>query len=110
MYSRNSARGNSPSISASRVDSPARSGEPAGESTLEALIEGLFPRALFLEYIRNCVAFEEDRAGRIEKKVAGYHQFRALRTTTSAVADALRPAGDGRGGVVWHTQGSGKSF
>jgi type I restriction enzyme R subunit len=88
---------------------PAEGGAP----TLEALIRGLFePRAL-LEYLRTCVAFEEDERGNIAKKIAGYHQFRAVRKARASVLEHLRPPsgkGDGRGGVIWHTQGSGKSL
>ena len=53
---------------------------------------------------------EDDRSGAIIKKVAGYHQFRAVRKARASVKAALKPAGDGRGGVIWHTQGSGKSL
>ncbi len=87
--------------------------EGGGAPTLEALIRGLFePRAL-LDYLRHCVAFEEDERGEIAKKIAGYHQFRALRKARTSVLASLRPPsgdGDGRGGVIWHTQGSGKSL
>jgi type I restriction enzyme, R subunit len=84
-----------------------------GKPTLEALIRGLFEPALLTDYLRTCVTFEEDERGRIAKKIAGYHQFRAIRKTRSSVLAAIRPPlgnGDGRGGVVWHTQGSGKSL
>ena len=81
-----------------------------GAPTLEALIRGLFePRAL-LDYLRTCVAFEEDERGEIVKKIAGYHQFRAVRKARASVLAHLKPEGDGRGGVIWHTQGSGKSL
>ncbi|MEZ6243377.1 MAG: type I restriction endonuclease subunit R [Phycisphaerales bacterium] len=84
-----------------------------GQPTLEAVIRGLFePRAL-LDYLRSCVVFEEDARGEIVKKIAGYHQFRAVRKTRRSVLDHLKPPsgeGDGRGGVIWHTQGSGKSL
>jgi len=84
-----------------------------GQPTLEAVIRGLFePRAL-LDYLRSCVVFEEDERGEIAKKIAGYHQFRAVRKTRSSVLARLKPPsgeGDGRGGVIWHTQGSGKSL
>lgn len=84
-----------------------------GQPTLEAVIRGLFePRAL-LDYLRSCVVFEEDERGEIAKKIAGYHQFRAVRKTRRSVVERLKPpagAGDGRGGVIWHTQGSGKSL
>ncbi len=102
---------------------PASGGEP----TLEALIRELLNPAALLDYLRSCVAFEEDQRGNIVKKVAGYHQFRAVRKTRASVIAALktepspRPAtgcppgvpGEGergKGGVVWHTQGSGKSL
>jgi type I restriction enzyme R subunit len=88
---------------------PAEGGAP----TLEALIRGLFePRAL-IDYLRTCVVFEEDERGEIAKKIAGYHQFRAIRKARSSVLGHLKPpsgSGDGRGGVIWHTQGSGKSL
>lgn len=84
--------------------------EAGGAPTLEALIRGLFePRAL-LDYLRTCVMFEEDERGEIVKKIAGYHQFRAVRKARVSVLAHLKPEGDGRGGVIWHTQGSGKSL
>ena len=89
------------------------SDDGGGAPTLEALIRGLFePRAL-VDYLRACITFEEDERGEIVKKIAGYHQFRALRKARAGVLASLRPPsgqGDGRGGVVWHTQGSGKSL
>lgn len=84
-----------------------------GAPTLEALIRGLFePRAL-VDYLGTCVTFEEDERGEIGKKIAGYHQFRAVRKARASVLASLKPPsgeGDGRGGVIWHTQGSGKSL
>jgi type I restriction enzyme R subunit len=91
---------------------PASGGEP----TLEALIRELLNPAALLDYLRSCVAFEEDERGNIVKKVAGYHQFRAVRKARSQViaAQAIPPdeaKHNGKpGGVVWHTQGSGKSL
>ncbi|MBI5846180.1 MAG: type I restriction endonuclease subunit R [Deltaproteobacteria bacterium] len=85
-----------------------------GQPNLEALIKGLFEPARLLDYLLHCVTFEDDdRTGEIIKKVAGYHQFRAVRGARSTVKVALKPPtghGDGRGGVIWHTQGSGKSL
>ena len=84
-----------------------------GAPTLEALIRELFEPQLFVEYLRTCVVFEEDVRGEISKKIAGYHQFRAVRRMRASVLVHLKPPageGDGRGGVIWHTQGSGKSF
>jgi type I restriction enzyme, R subunit len=84
-----------------------------GAPTLEALIRGLFePRAL-VDYLRTCIVFKEDERGEIAKKIGGYHQFRAVRKARASVLASLKPPsgnGDGRGGVIWHTQGSGKSL
>ncbi len=110
--------------------------EGGGAPTLEALIRGLFEPHVLLDYLRTCVVFEEDERGEIIKKIAGYHQFRAVRKARESVLEALKvehphpgppplageggkdglhavasaQAGDGRGGVIWHTQGSGKSL
>jgi type I restriction enzyme R subunit len=85
-----------------------------GWPLLEELIKGLFEPTRLLDYLRHCVTFEEDdRTGEIIKKVAAYHQFRAVRNARTSAKAALKPpvgSGDGRGGVIWHTQGSGKSL
>ena len=84
-----------------------------GASTLEALIRGLFAPEALVDYLRNCVLFEEDERGEIVKKIAGYHQFRAVRKMRASVLDRMKPPsgqGDGRAGVIWHTQGAGKSI
>ncbi|BEP70822.1 MULTISPECIES: type I restriction endonuclease subunit R [unclassified Variovorax] len=90
---------------------PANGGEP----TLEALIRELLNPVALLDYLRSCVAFEEDERGNIVKKVAGYHQFRAMRKARASVVGAIKSPdrsddAAGKGGVVWHTQGSGKSL
>jgi len=100
---------------------------------LQVVIEGLFARRRFLDLVRDFIVFEDDGGGRIVKKMAGYHQFHAVQV---AVGETLRAAelaraadraaeeagryeagrkpggkpGDRRVGVVWHTQGSGKSL
>ena len=88
-----------------------------GAPTLEALIRGLFEPRSLVDYLRACITFEEDERGEITKKIAGYHQFRAVRKARASVLASLKPPfgrggdkSDGRGGVVWHTQGSGKSL
>ncbi|MEX5217454.1 MAG: HsdR family type I site-specific deoxyribonuclease [Nitrospira sp.] len=99
---------------------------------LQVLIEGVFEKRRFLDLVRHFIVFEDLGGGKLIKKVAGYHQFHAvnvaveetLRATRSIpvhqAADLLgtyqsgrRPGGDPgdrRVGVVWHTQGSGKSL
>jgi len=100
---------------------------------LQVVIEGLLAPRRFLDLVRDFVVFEDDGGGRIIKKMAGYHQFHAVKV---AVGETLRAAelqragvpaeeergryeagrkpggkpGDRRVGVVWHTQGSGKSL
>ena len=93
---------------------------------LQVVIEGLCAKRRFLDLVRDFIVFEDDGGGRIVKKMAGYHQFHAVQV---AVAETLRAAelvradrvaedgrkpggkpGDRRVGVVWHTQGSGKSL
>ena len=97
---------------------------------LQILLEGVCYPERFLSLVRNFIVFEDDGSGRLVKKMSGYHQFHAVRTAvdeTLRAADlqvsAERPpssyesgrrpggaAGDRRVGVVWHTQGSGKSL
>ncbi|MCQ4320758.1 type I restriction endonuclease subunit R [Stutzerimonas stutzeri] len=83
--------------------------DPLGEfNELETLMRGVLQPALLLDYLRYFVLFEDD--GRLVKKIAGYHQFHAVRAAIQQVVSASRPGGTHKGGVVWHTQGSGKSI
>ncbi|HXG25928.1 MAG TPA: type I restriction endonuclease subunit R [Candidatus Binatia bacterium] len=99
---------------------------------LQVVIEGVFAPRRFLDLVRDFLVFEDDGSGRLVKKMAGYHQFHAvqvavgetLRAAELARADQVAEAagryeagrmpggqpGDRRVGVVWHTQGSGKSL
>ena len=87
--------------------------DPLGEfHELQTLVRGVLTPAMLLDYLRTFVLFEDD--GTLVKKIAGYHQFHAVRSAIGHVVAASRPDGDakvrGKGGVVWHTQGSGKSI
>ena len=91
--------------------------DPLGKfHELQTLVRGVLAPALLLEYLRSFVLFEDElgTGGQLVKKIAGYHQFHAVRAAMAQVIAASRPAGDprvrGKGGVVWHTQGSGKSI
>lgn len=77
---------------------------------LEVLIRGAFDKRRLLDLIRNYIVFEIDDEGGIAKKMAGYHQYHAVKKAVESTVHASRPSGDRRGGVVWHTQGSGKSL
>ena len=100
---------------------------------LEVMVRGVFERQRFLDLLQHFIVFEEDAdSGALHKIIAGYHQFHAV---NAAVEETLRASsasiesarvqedggywsgqmhggkpGDRRAGVVWHTQGSGKSF
>ncbi|HBN9704013.1 type I restriction endonuclease subunit R [Pseudomonas aeruginosa] len=83
--------------------------DPLGDfNELETLVRGVLQPAMLLDYLRYFVLFEDD--GRLVKKIAGYHQFHAVRAAIQQVVSASRPGGTHKGGVVWHTQGSGKSI
>ncbi|MFI8479133.1 type I restriction endonuclease subunit R [Pseudomonas sp. NPDC078700] len=83
--------------------------DPLGEfNELETMVRGALAPELLLDYLRYFVLFEDD--GRLVKKIAGYHQFHAVRAAIAQVVKASRPGGTHKGGVVWHTQGSGKSI
>ncbi|GAB1256157.1 type I restriction endonuclease subunit R [Aurantivibrio plasticivorans] len=98
---------------------------PLFEYALETLVRGFFKPDLFLDYIRHFILFEQ--AGDVTiKKIAGYHQFHAVREAVRATVIASQTEdgiaepranyankvvpGSGKAGVVWHTQGSGKSI
>lgn len=83
--------------------------DPLGQfNELETLVRGALAPPMLLDYLRYFVLFEDD--GRLVKKIAGYHQFHAVRAAIQQVVSASRPGGNHKGGVVWHTQGSGKSI
>jgi type I restriction enzyme, R subunit len=87
--------------------------DPLGEfNELETLVRGALDPKYLLDYLRYFVLFEDD--GQLLKKIAGYHQFHAVRAAIEHVVAASRPESpasiQGKGGVVWHTQGSGKSI
>jgi type I restriction enzyme R subunit len=86
--------------------------DPLGKfQELETLVRGVLSPVYLLDYLRFFVLFEDD--GRLVKKVAGYHQFHAVRAAIDRVVGAASTealASRGKGGVVWHTQGSGKSI
>lgn len=76
---------------------------------LNSLIKGLFPRERLLDYIRYFI-FHENHNGMLVKKGAKYHQFFGISFAIESTKKAIKPFGDGRIGVIWHTQGSGKSI
>ena len=83
--------------------------QPTTAGGMKTLIEGLFPKDRLLEYIRHFILFEVVN-DKITKKGAKYHQFFGVRFAAQEALRATPPEGDRRIGVIWHTQGSGKSL
>lgn len=86
---------------------------------LEVLIKGVFEPKRFLDLLKNFVVFSDETVTdkstgqptrTLLKRVAKYHQYWAVNAAVESTVQASSPDGDRRGGVVWHTQGSGKSF
>ncbi len=91
--------------------------DPLGPfNELQTLVRGVLAPGYLLDYLRFFVLFEDElgNGGNLVKKIAGYHQFHAVRAAIAQVIAASRtdgmPSVRGKGGVVWHTQGSGKSI
>ena len=100
---------------------------PKGQPELPTLVEGVFDRRRFLELLRWFTVFAETGTGLV-KIVAGYHQFHAVNLAVESTVRASyagagetpesyglpgvkeQPRGDRKAGVIWHTQGSGKSL
>ncbi|MBI2954380.1 MAG: type I restriction endonuclease subunit R [Chloroflexi bacterium] len=88
-------------------------------SQLEVLIRGMLNRATLLDLIRNFIVFEKEKKTdaktgltQIEtvKKIAAYHQYHAVNKAVESTRRAAAEKGSRKAGVVWHTQGSGKSL
>jgi len=82
---------------------------PKGAPEMSVLIEGVFERGRLLALMRDFTVFGETPGG-IAKIIAGYHQFHAVRRAVNSTVTASRGDGDRKAGVIWHTQGSGKSL
>lgn len=80
-----------------------------GQPEMETLLRGVFRRDHFLALIRDFIVFGDAGAGPF-KIIAGYHQFFGAQKALWEAVNASRANGDRKIGVIWHTQGSGKSF
>ena len=76
-------------------------------AAFDVLFSGMFDKARLIEILRGFICFSKDEK-QSAKILAGYHQFFAVRKAVNSVAEATQT--DGKGGVFWHTQGSGKSL
>ncbi|MGQ0287155.1 type I restriction endonuclease subunit R [Pasteurellaceae bacterium 22721_9_1] len=91
------------------VDEKNKSRRLVFENELEGLVQGLFVPEQLLNYLQNFILFERDGSQWI-KKIAAYHQFYGVNEAVDCTLLATSEQGDGRIGVMWHTQGSGKSI
>lgn len=82
---------------------------PKGAPELSTLIDGVFEHRRLLDLLCHFTVFGETGSG-LAKVIAGYHQFHAVRHAVNRTVAASSPEGDQRVGVIWHTQGSGKSL
>ena len=82
---------------------------PKGAPELSTLIEGVFEQRRLLDMLCHFTVFGETGSG-LAKIIAGYHQFHAVQHAVNSTVTASAPGGNQRVGVIWHTQGSGKSL
>ena len=80
-----------------------------GTPELETVLKGAFDRRRFLDLVKDFLVFG-DTGSDVVKILAGYHQFHAVRQAVARTLVASAPDGDRKAGVIWHTQGSGKSL
>ncbi|MGX0341921.1 type I restriction enzyme, R subunit [Staphylococcus hominis] len=83
---------------------------PSSLASLDVLIHGMLNSETLLDLIRYFVLFQDDGKGHISKILAAYHQYYAVNKAVDRALLASSGQGDGKGGVIWHTQGSGKSL
>ena len=82
---------------------------PEGPKEMETLVRGLLQPENLLQLVRDFTVFG-DKGDGVFKIIAGYHQFHGARKALTSAVDAVSEGGDRKVGVIWHTQGSGKSF
>ena len=83
--------------------------ENTAYAQFDTFFEGIFEQDRFLDILKNFICFCNEGT-RSYKILAGYHQYFAVRKAVASTVKASSDGGDGRGGVFWHTQGSGKSL
>ena len=92
------------------VDEKNKSARLYFDDELQSLLTGLMQPEDLLDYIRYFVLFERDSSGKTIKKIAAYHQYYGVNEAVDSTLWATSEKGDRRIGVMWHTQGSGKSI
>lgn len=89
-------------------------GEPGYLDTatnkIDILIDGLFAKNRLLDVIKNFIFYIVDKNEKPSKIMAQYHQYFGVNKAFDSILKAIKPNGNGKAGIIWHTQGSGKSF
>lgn len=93
------------------IDDPDEKSESICE--LEILVKGIFQRSRLLDIIKNFIVFEADsekETSKYTKKICLYHQYFGVNKAILKTLEKIKPKGDGKIGIFWHTQGSGKTL
>lgn len=77
---------------------------------LNVLVDGLFDKNRLVDFLANNLFFIQDKNDKPIKIMAQYHQYFGVLKSLHSVLKTIKPVGDGKAGIIWHTQGSGKSF
>lgn len=84
-----------------------------GVSQLEILVQGIFQKTRLLDIIEHFIVFEADSekdTSKFTKKICLYHQYFGVNKAVARTLQAIKPKGNGKIGILWHTQGSGKTL
>lgn len=77
---------------------------------LNVLIDGLFNKKRIIDVIKNNLFYIQDKNDKPVKIMAQYHQYFGVNKSLESIKKSIKPNGNGKAGIIWHTQGSGKSF
>lgn len=77
---------------------------------LNTFINGIFKKNRLLDIIENNLFFIQDKNDKPIKMISQYHQYFGVKKSVQSILKSMKPNGDGKAGIIWHTQGSGKSF
>lgn len=77
---------------------------------INVLIDGLFDKKRLLDVIKNNLFFILDKNDKPKKILTQYHQYFGVKKALESIVESMKPNGSGKAGIIWHTQGSGKSF
>ncbi|MEA4162720.1 type I restriction endonuclease subunit R [Mycoplasma sp. 4404] len=77
---------------------------------LNTFIDGVFEKSRLLDIIKHNIFFIQDKNDKPVKIISQYHQYFGVKKSVQSILNSIKSNGNGKAGIVWHTQGSGKSF